>query len=101
MPLLVSIPLASLFYVLFSIPFGEWTNTIFAGFIFGYICYDSIHYATHHLPMKGKVGKFLKTYHLRHHFADDQTAFGVSNPLWDYVFRTVPLPAQKPMPKEE
>jgi len=40
--------------------------------------------------MKGKTGKFLKTYHLRHHYGDDHTAYGVSNPLWDYVFGTVP-----------
>ncbi len=40
--------------------------------------------------MKGRVGRFLKEYHLRHHYNDANTAFGVSNPLWDYVFATVP-----------
>ena len=40
--------------------------------------------------MKGKVGKYLKEYHLRHHYNDEHTAYGVSNPLWDYVFSTVP-----------
>ena len=90
MPLLVSIPLAVFFYFLFQAIFGVYYMNIFSGFIFGYVSYDSIHYATHHFEMKGKTGKFLKTYHLRHHYGDDHTAYGVSNPLWDYVFGTVP-----------
>ncbi|MEP7146938.1 MAG: sterol desaturase family protein [bacterium] len=90
MPLLVSAPLATLFYFLFHAIFGVYHFNIFSGFIFGYVAYDSIHYATHHMDMKGKFGKFLKTYHLRHHYSDEYTAYGVSNPLWDYVFGTVP-----------
>lgn len=90
MPLLVSIPLAVFFYFLFQAIFGVYYLNIFSGFIFGYVSYDSIHYATHHFEMKAGIGKFLKTYHLRHHYGDDHTAYGVSNPLWDYVFGTVP-----------
>lgn len=90
MPLLVSVPLAILFYFLFNWAFGVYHYNLFAGFVFGYIAYDSIHYATHHMRMNGKIGKFLKEYHLRHHFSDDHTAYGVSNPLWDHVFSTTP-----------
>lgn len=90
MPLLVSAPLALLFYFIYQWAFGAYGYTVFAGFIIGYIAYDSIHFATHHMPMKGKIGKYLKEYHLRHHYNDEHTAYGVSNPLWDYVFSTVP-----------
>lgn len=90
MPLLVSVPLALLFYFIFQGVFGVFGYTAFAGFILGYVSYDSIHYATHHMPMKSKIGKYLKEYHLRHHYNDEHTAYGVSNPLWDYVFSTVP-----------
>ncbi len=90
MPLLVSIPLAALFYVAFSAIFTIYANTLFSGFIVGYMAYDSIHYATHHLPMTSRLGRFLKTYHMRHHFEDSHVAFGVSNPLWDYVIGSVP-----------
>jgi sterol desaturase/sphingolipid hydroxylase (fatty acid hydroxylase superfamily) len=90
MPLLVSVPLAVLFYFLFSYIFGIYYLAVFSGFVFGYLSYDSIHYATHHFTMKGRIGNFLRVYHLRHHYEDDKTAFGVSNPLWDYVFRTIP-----------
>ncbi|MCB0722514.1 MAG: sterol desaturase family protein [Ignavibacteriae bacterium] len=95
MPLLVSIPLAVLFYFIFTSLFGAYGYNIFAGFIFGYVAYDSVHYATHHMRMNGKIGKFLKEYHLRHHFQDDHTAYGVSNPLWDYVFGTTPKVMKK------
>ncbi len=90
MPLLVSVPLALLFYFIFSQIFGAYHLAVFSGFVLGYVSYDSIHYATHHLPMKNKIGNFLRVYHLRHHYEDENTAYGVSNPLWDYIFRTVP-----------
>jgi sterol desaturase/sphingolipid hydroxylase (fatty acid hydroxylase superfamily) len=89
MPPSVSIPLAVLFYGLFSllIP-GGFLPAYFAGFLFGYVCYDTIHYATHHAPMKGRLGHWLKQHHLRHHYVDDQNGFGVSTPFWDHVFGT-------------
>lgn len=90
MPLLVSIPLAALFYLAFMLILGGYANGSFAGFIVGYMIYDTIHYATHHMPMTSKMGRFLKTYHMRHHYQDSDTAYGVSNPLWDYVIGTVP-----------
>jgi dihydroceramide fatty acyl 2-hydroxylase len=90
MPLLVSVPLALIFYFLFDLIFGAYNLSVFSGFVFGYVSYDSIHYATHHLPMKNKIGNFLRVYHLRHHYEDEDSAYGVSNPLWDYIFGTVP-----------
>lgn len=94
MPLLVSIPIAIVTHTLFNFAFGIYYYSAFSGIVLGYVCYDSIHYATHHFQMKGRVGKFLKTYHLKHHYADDHTGYGVSNPLWDYIFGTVPKQIQ-------
>jgi 4-hydroxysphinganine ceramide fatty acyl 2-hydroxylase len=88
MPPAVSIPLAIGFLGLFFGIFGRFAPAVSAGFVFGYVCYDAIHYAIHHFPMKRGVGRWLKQYHLRHHFQDDEAGYGVSSPLWDYVFRT-------------
>lgn len=89
MPPSVSIPLAVLFYGLFLILAGtSFVSPFFAGFLFGYICYDEIHYATHHAPMKSRLGQFLKHHHVLHHYQDPERRFGVSSPLWDYVFGT-------------
>src|SRR6266436_7154564 len=55
MPPSVSIPLAILFYGLFLLVFGRLASGVFAGLLFGYVCYDSIHYAIHHFAMKRGV----------------------------------------------
>jgi sterol desaturase/sphingolipid hydroxylase (fatty acid hydroxylase superfamily) len=88
MPPSISVPLAFLFYGVFLLIFGRFTPSVFAGLVFGYLCYDMLHYATHHFPMKRGVWLWLKQYHLRHHYKDDQIGYGISSPLWDYVFRT-------------
>jgi sterol desaturase/sphingolipid hydroxylase (fatty acid hydroxylase superfamily) len=88
MPPAVSLPLAALFWFVFSGLFGARYEGVFAGFLVGYVLYDTIHYATHHWRMDSRLGRFLKEYHLRHHYQDDDLSYGVSSPLWDYVFRT-------------
>ena len=88
LPPVVSVPLACIFYGLFAVVFQYLAPAAFAGLLLGYLCYDMIHYATHHLPMKRGVGPWLKQYHMRHHYKDEHNGYGVSSPLWDYVFRT-------------
>lgn len=88
MPPVISIPLAVVFYVVFWLTLGRFAPAALAGFGFGYVCYDTIHYATHHFQMKRGIWRWLKQYHLRHHYQDDHAGYGVSTPLWDYVFRT-------------
>jgi 4-hydroxysphinganine ceramide fatty acyl 2-hydroxylase len=88
MPPVISIPLAFLFFGLFLLIFGSLAPAVFAGLVFGYLCYDMLHYATHHLALKRGIWLWLKQYHLRHHFKDDHVGYGISSPLWDYVFRT-------------
>jgi sterol desaturase/sphingolipid hydroxylase (fatty acid hydroxylase superfamily) len=96
MPPVVSIPLAAVFYGIFYLLvdrlFGapSWVPPLFAGFILGYLVYDMIHYATHHFPMRAGYLKFLKRYHMQHHFKTPEERFGVSSPLWDKVFGTMP-----------
>ena len=88
MPPIISVPLAVVFYIVFILTLGRFAPAALAGFGFGYVCYDTIHYATHHFAMKRGVWRWLKQYHLRHHYHDDHAGYGVSSPLWDYVFRT-------------
>lgn len=77
------------FWGLFStcIP-GPWIEPFMAFFIMGYLIYDYIHYATHHFRMRSKVGRFLKRYHMQHHFSRPNAHYGVSSPLWDKIFKT-------------
>jgi sterol desaturase/sphingolipid hydroxylase (fatty acid hydroxylase superfamily) len=61
----------------------------FAGFMFGYLVYDSTHYAIHHFHLRGKIGMYLRKRHLRHHFVQPDYNFGISSPFWDIVFGTL------------
>jgi len=95
MPPVVSVPLALVFYGLFSLVFGWlnaplWIAPTVAGVVLGYLIYDLTHYATHHWSIRGGYFKFLKRYHMLHHFKTEDARFGVTSPIWDYVFRTMP-----------
>ena len=89
MPPVMSIPLSTGFYFLFYFIAGQYHAPLFAGFIFGYLCYDMLHYATHHAHfIKAFWFTALKQHHMRHHFQDPDNGFGVSSVIWDKVFRT-------------
>ena len=92
MPLLTSGPLAIIFYTLFYVVCGgvKYAEPVYAGFALGYLCYDGTHYAVHHFKQSSRIGRFLKRHHMLHHHADHDGGFGVSSPLWDLVFRTMP-----------
>lgn len=91
MPPAASIPLAFGFFGLFYLVVGIPTALpLFAGFLVGYLLYDYTHYYLHHAVPKTTLGKRLRTQHMRHHFQDHRFGFGVSSPLWDIVFRTLP-----------
>ncbi len=90
MPPVVSIPLSTLFYVLFRNVLGAvYVPPFFAGFIIGYLAYDLSHYAFHHFSLHGKLSLFLKQQHMLHHYMTPENNYGVSSPLWDVVFGTL------------
>jgi sterol desaturase/sphingolipid hydroxylase (fatty acid hydroxylase superfamily) len=88
-PLLLSVPIgaliAGLYYMLLG---GSLWPSAYAGTLFGYLTYDWTHYYTHHFRPTTRIGKFLRRYHMEHHYKDSQSHFGISSPLWDWVFRT-------------
>ncbi len=95
MPPAVSVPLGALFYGLFwlvgqAVGAAAWVAPLFAGFAFGYLAYDMTHYATHHARIKGGYFLSVRRHHMRHHAQTPDQRFGVSSPLWDYVFGTEP-----------
>ena len=89
MPPSASIPLATLFYLLFyvTIP-ATYLNSFFAAFLTGYLCYDMFHYAFHHGNFNNPILKRLKQHHMLHHYTDADKGYGVTSILWDIVFRS-------------
>lgn len=97
MPLLTSIPLGVLFAAAFIGGFGaRLGEPLFAGFTLGYLMYDGTHYAVHHFKQTSRLGRLIKRHHMLHHHMDHDGGFGVSSPLWDLVFRTMPV-VKKPV----
>ncbi len=90
MPPIVSLLLASGFFFLFRLIFGIWAFGIVAGLLFGYAMYLSVHYIVHAYPPPKNFLKALWVNHSIHHYKDHDVLYGVSSPLWDYVFGTVP-----------
>jgi sterol desaturase/sphingolipid hydroxylase (fatty acid hydroxylase superfamily) len=92
MPPSVSVPLALLVFGLFRLVLGPvWSLPFFAGFLVGYLIYDLTHYHIHHHRSDDKLSLAVRRYHYRHHFQQADRGFGVTSPLWDKVFRTVPI----------
>jgi sterol desaturase/sphingolipid hydroxylase (fatty acid hydroxylase superfamily) len=91
MPPSVSIPLAVLFFLGYRAALGpDWSLPAFAGLILGYLSYDMTHFHLHHHRAKNRVSLLLRRYHYRHHFQQTDRGYGVTSPLWDKVFGTVP-----------
>ncbi len=89
MPPSVSVPLAFGFYQVFGLLVAPpMLYGFFAGFIIGYVTYDTLHYALHHHTFDNPLFKWLKRNHMQHHFVSPATGYGVSSPLWDYIMGT-------------
>ncbi len=97
MPPAVSIPLFLFFFAIFfgvftlALGLPQWVGPLTAGFSLGYLTYDLMHYATHHFPMRWGVFRYLKRHHMLHHYKTPDQRFGVSSPLWDWVYGTLPV----------
>lgn len=90
MPPVVSVVLASSLLWLFYQLIGEYAFAFLPGFIMGYAAYLFVHFIVHVYQPPKNMFKTLWVNHGIHHYKDHDKAFGVSSPLWDYVFRTMP-----------
>jgi len=96
MPPVMSIPLGIAFFGIFHLAFDvvlvrpQWFAPVFAGFVIGYIVYDMMHYTLHHARARSAYIMMCRRQHMQHHGTCPTMRFGVSSPVWDYVFGTMP-----------
>jgi len=90
MPPILSITLASIVLGINYLIFSKNGFAFTGGFLFGYAAYLSVHYIVHAFKPPKNFFKELWVNHSIHHYQNDDKAFGVSSPLWDYVFGTMP-----------
>jgi len=91
LPPVVSIVLASAFMGLFYLVLGTGGVAFGGGFMTGYATYLMVHYAVHTMNPPKNFFSILWKHHNMHHYVGDQGAFGVSSPLWDHIFDTMPM----------
>lgn len=58
----------------------------------GYLIYDMTHFWIHHAVPQNPFFKQQKRRHVHHHYFQPSVNFGISNPLFDYVFQTIKEP---------
>ena len=97
MPPVISVVLASLVLGINYLIFAKNGFAFTGGFLFGYAGYLSVHFIVHAYKPPKNIFKALWVNHSIHHYQDDEAAFGVSSPLWDYVFGT--MPNKRPLKK--
>lgn len=90
MPVLASITLAIVLYTTFYLIMGTYTYGFLSGVMVGYSTYLLVHYVVHAYAPPKNFLKNLWVNHAVHHYKEGEHAFGVSSPLWDYVFGTMP-----------
>ena len=95
LPPLMSVLVAAMFVGIFYALLGNSGIAFGGGFMTGYATYLLAHYAIHvYNPPKNFLGVIWKHHNL-HHYVGDTGAFGVSSPLWDHVFGTMPVDPRK------
>ena len=90
LPLWFLVPNLGIAVGLFALIFGtQAAPSALFGMMLAILHYEWVHYVAHipYLP-RTRLGRFIKQYHLRHHFVSEKHWFGVSNPALDGVFGT-------------
>lgn len=90
MPPVASVLLASALFGVYRLVLGYYGLPFAAGFLAGYASYLCVHYSVHAFRPPKNFLKILWAHHAIHHHKEPDAAFGVSSPLWDVIFRTMP-----------
>ncbi len=86
----LSLPIALCYCSLAWALTRSWQATVylFIGLTAGYFSYEFLHYQAHHRAPRLRMFRYLRTYHLLHHHQTSGLRFGVTSPVFDYLFGT-------------
>ena len=88
--LLISLPIATVYLLSAWIVTGspQRATYLFTGLASGYSCYEWLHFQAHHRRPRLRLFRYLRKYHLLHHYQTPQQRYGVTSPLLDVIFGT-------------
>lgn len=89
MPPLLSITISTLLLLVFRVVMGDLVFAFLPGFLVGYAMYLAVHYMVHAFQPPKNFLRVLWVNHSIHHYKDGDYVFGVSSPLWDYIYGTM------------
>jgi len=89
MPPLLSITIATLLLFFFRLFLGDLVFSFLPGFLVGYALYLAVHYMVHAYQPPKNFLRYLWINHSIHHYKDGGGVYGVSSPLWDYIYGTM------------
>jgi sterol desaturase/sphingolipid hydroxylase (fatty acid hydroxylase superfamily) len=89
MPPLLSVTTATILLLLFRIVMGDLVFSFLPGFLVGYAAYLGIHYMVHAFAPPKNIFRALWVNHGTHHYKNGDLIYGVSSPLWDYIYGTM------------
>lgn len=95
LPPALAIIIALVLFPIFFVLMGEGAYAFFPGFLVGYTGYLTVHFCVHAYAPPKNFFKHLWINHAVHHYRDGEAVFGVSSPLWDYVFGTMDTQPKK------
>jgi len=91
LPLWFAVPVAALTFGIYFAVTRSWSvsATLLLGSLLGLLWYEWVHFVAH-IPFVPKTpfGRWIKKYHLWHHYKNERMWFGVTNPSMDLVGRT-------------
>jgi 4-hydroxysphinganine ceramide fatty acyl 2-hydroxylase len=87
LPLWFVVPNLAVTALIFALAFGPpVVASAMLGVVLAILHYEWVHYVAH-IPYRPRtpIGRWIKQYHLRHHFISEKFWFGVSNPALDLL----------------
>lgn len=90
MPPVMSITIATTLLLGLRLVLNDMVFAFLPGFLVGYALYLTMHYILHLFKARKGFFNYLWANHAVHHYKDQTKAYGVTSPLWDYVFGTMP-----------
>lgn len=90
MPPIMSITIATTLLFVIKFILNIQVFAFLPGFLVGYAGYLFMHFILHTYKAPKGMFNFLWANHAVHHYKDQTKAFGVTNPIWDMIFGTMP-----------
>ena len=89
-----SLPICVVYFLTSWAISGNWQSAtyLFTGLMAGYFFYEYLDFQAHHGSARNRLIRYLRKYHNQHHHYDATVRYGVTSPLFDYLFGTFDLP---------